>query len=93
MRRVVYHAHACSQDVVFERKNKLYVAEWCAEDNVPDAAVQENEWLHTIEEVQQAKLAHELLKNSGYPSFSKAAHLPTNGNIHGIPALMKGDFK
>jgi hypothetical protein len=43
----LFTVHMPIQDVVFKRKNKLYMAEWCAEDSMPNTAVnatvQENE--------------------------------------------------
>jgi hypothetical protein len=58
-------------DIVFERKNKLYVAEWCIEEEqcAVNATVQENKLLYSREEVHRAKLAYEFKKNSGYPSL------------------------
>jgi hypothetical protein len=87
-----------SQDVVFERRNKLYVAEWCEErevagDGKANTTVQENERLYTKEEVRRAKAAFEFLRSSGYPSMSEAAHLISDGNIRGLPMLMKGDLE
>jgi hypothetical protein len=90
--------HIPSQDVVFERRNKLDVAEWCEErevavDGTANTTVQENERLYTKEEVCRAKAAYELLRSSGYPSMSKAAHLISDRNVWGLPMLMKGDLE
>jgi hypothetical protein len=49
--------------------------------------------LYIKEDVCRAKIAHDFLRNSGYPSMSKAAHLLTDGNIHGIPMLTRGDLE
>jgi hypothetical protein len=93
-----FTVHMPSQDVVFERRNKLYVAEWCEEreiavEGTANTTVQENERLYTKEEVRKAKTAYEFLRNSGYPSMSEAAHLVTDGNVRGLPMLMKGDLE
>jgi hypothetical protein len=93
-----FTVHMPSQDVVFERRNKLYVAEWCEEreiaaDGIANTTVQENERLYTKEEVRRAKAAYEFLRNSGYPSMSEAAHLVSDGNVRGLPMLMKGDLE
>jgi hypothetical protein len=81
-----FTVHMPSQDIVFERRNKLYVAEWCEEraeevDGTANATMQENEWLHTKEEVRRARAAYEFLRNTGYLSMSKAAHLISDGNV------------
>jgi hypothetical protein len=57
-----FTVHMPSQDVVFERRNKLYVADWCEEkeiavDGTANTTVQENERLYTKEEVRRAKAA------------------------------------
>ncbi len=60
-----FTVHMPTQDVVFKRGNKLYVGEWCAEDSMPDTAVnvmvQENKQLYMKEEAQKAQLAHNSL--------------------------------
>jgi hypothetical protein len=81
-----FTVHMPSQDIVFERRNKLYVAEWCEEraeevDGTANATMQENEWLHTKEEVRRARAAYEFLRNTGYLSMSKVAHLISDGNV------------
>jgi hypothetical protein len=52
------------------------------------ATVQENELVYTRDEVRRAKLAHELVRNSGYPSPSEVVHLLQDGNVRGIPATL-----
>jgi hypothetical protein len=93
-----FTVHMPSQDVVFERRNKLYIAEWCEEreeavDGIANATMQENERLYTKEEVRRARAAYEFLRNSGYPSMLEAAHLISDGNVWGLPMLMKGDLE
>jgi hypothetical protein len=96
-----FTVHMHTQGAVFERKSKLYVVEGCAEDSVPDTAVnamvQENEQLYRNEEVRRAKLAHKFLRKKGYPSMSEAAHLLTEGRpgasvqgTWGTPRVCKG---
>jgi len=81
------------EDIVFSRQNKLYVADWCVDPGMVNATVRENERLYTKEEVRRAKLAHEFLKCSGYPSSDEAIHLITDGNVHGAPLLLKNDLE
>jgi hypothetical protein len=52
------------------------------------ATVRENELVYTRDEVRRAKLAYELVRNSGYPSPSEVVHLLQDGNVRGIPATL-----
>jgi hypothetical protein len=79
------------EDIVFSRRNKLYVADWCVDQGVANSTVQENERMYTKVDVHRAKLAYDFLKCSGYPSADEAMHLITDGNVHGMPMLLKGD--
>jgi hypothetical protein len=80
------------RDLVFNRRDKLYVADWGTERTVA-ATAQENEQLYTKEEVRRAKLAHEFVKNSGYPSLGEAVHLLTDGNVRNVPVLLPADVE
>jgi hypothetical protein len=53
--------HMGDRDLVFNKRDKLYVAEWGSECMVA-AIVQENEQLYMKEEVHRAKLAYEFVK-------------------------------
>jgi len=86
-----FTVHMPEEDVVFEQKSKLYVADWCVETAV-NATVCEKEQLYTKEEIRRAKIAHEFLKCSGYPSVGEATHLITEGNVVGMPMLIKDDI-
>lgn len=57
-----------------------------------NATIQENEQLHTKDEVSKAKLVHDVIKNSGYPSAGEAIHILTGENIHGIPQITIQDI-
>jgi hypothetical protein len=46
-----FTVHMPDQDIVSERKNKLYVADWCIEGTVANATVCEDEQLYTKEEI------------------------------------------
>jgi hypothetical protein len=84
--------HMPDRDLVFKKGNNLYVAEWYAEGTV-ESTVQENEVLYSKEQVCRAKEAHEFLKNSGYPSLGEAVHLLMDGNVRGVPMLMREDLE
>jgi len=79
------------EDAVFSRQNKLQVSYWCIDEGAANAMVRENEQLYTKEEVHRAKQAHKFLKCSSYPLADKAMHLITDGNVHGMPLLIKDD--
>jgi hypothetical protein len=81
------------EDIVFSRQNKLYVADECVDRVVANATVRENERMYTKEEVRRAKQAYKLLKCSGYPSADEAMHLITDGNVQGMPLLIKDDLE
>ncbi len=83
------------RDIAFERREKLYVADWYTEteDTVVAVTVQENELLYSKDQVKCAKEAHEFLKNSGYPSLSEAVHLLNDGNVRGGPQLLHADVE
>jgi hypothetical protein len=68
------------KDIVFQQRARLYVAEWEIGGTVL-ATVQENEQLYTKEEVCRAKLAHEFIRNSGYPSPDEVVHLLIDHNV------------
>lgn len=55
--------------------------------------VQENKVLYSKEEICRAKLVHKFILNSGYPSVGEAVHLLTDGNVRGLPMLMKADIE
>jgi hypothetical protein len=84
--------HMGDRDLVFNSRDKLYVADWGTERTVA-ATAQENEQLYTKEEVRRAKLAHEFVKNSGYPSLGEAVHLLTDGNVRNVPVLLPADVE
>jgi hypothetical protein len=79
------------RDLVFARREKLYIADLYDEEHVVQATVRENEALYTREEVKRVKEAYEFLMNSGYPSVGEAVHLLTDGNVRGVPLLMRTD--
>jgi hypothetical protein len=74
--------------VEFARRNKLYVADWSVTGLYVCATVRENEMLYTWDEVRRAKVAYDLIRNSGYPSPIEAVHLIHDGNVRGLPAAL-----
>jgi hypothetical protein len=92
VRGQTFTVHMPEEDVVFETKSKLYVADWCVEDTVVNATVREKEKLYMKEEIHRVKVVHEFLKCSRYPSIGEATHLITDGNVLGMPMLIKDDL-
>jgi len=92
VQKQAFIVHMSDRDLVFNRREKLYVADWGTERMVV-ATAQENEQLYTKEEVRRAKLAHEFVKNSGYPSLGEAVHLLTDGNVRNVPVLLPADIE
>jgi hypothetical protein len=90
--RKAFVVHMGEKEIVFEWREKLYVADWCPVGTVA-ATVQENEMLYSREHVKRTKEAYDFLKNSGYPSLSEAVHLLNDGNVRGGPQLLRGDVE
>jgi hypothetical protein len=67
VRGEVFVVHMGDRDLVFRRRDCLYVAKWTGKGGMY-ATVQENELLYTREQVCRAKEAYKLIRNCGYPS-------------------------
>jgi len=80
------------KDIVFKRRDNLYVVDWAEVGNV-HATVQENESLYSAEQVRRAKRAHEFVRNCGYPLPAEAVHIIPDGNVRGVPLLMQEDVE
>ncbi len=93
VRQQAFVVHMQERDLVFTMREKLYVADLYDEEHVVQATIRENEALYTREEVKCAKKAYEFLRNSEYPSIGEAVHLLTDGNVRGVPLLMRADVE
>ena len=51
--------------------------------------VKEAEAMYTKSEIERAKTAHELIKNSGYPSMGELIEIIEDGNILNLPELLE----
>ena len=69
-----FTVHMPDRDIVFRRRDNLYIVDWAEVGNV-HATVQENESLYSAEQVRRARLAHEFVRNCGYPSPVDAVHI------------------
>jgi len=92
IRKRAFVVHMSDRDLVFNRRQKLYVVDW-GTVGIVAAMIQENERLYTKEEINRAKLAYEFVRNSGYPSLGEVVHLITDGNIRNIHKLMPLDVE
>jgi hypothetical protein len=92
VRKKAFMVHMTKRDLVFRRKEKLYVADWDQAVTV-GATIQEGERLYSKEEVSKAKLAHEFIQNCGYPSAKEAVHLLMDGNVRDIPVMIAADVE
>jgi hypothetical protein len=92
--------HMGDQDIVFHKRDKMYVAdflEWIQGDDVTNdyyeaedidlvlMTAQERENLYTKKEVERAKEAGEFLRTVGYLSVKEAMHLIRDGNLVNVP--------
>jgi len=81
-----FTVHLPERDIVFSRRDKLYVADF----DVPTVAVTR---AHTKAEEARAKAAYEIIHNCGYPSQAEAIHLIQDGNFTRMPMLTAKDIK
>jgi hypothetical protein len=88
--------HMDEQDVVFNKKNKMWVADfsdWIVEEeelqgirtSLSLLTVEEKEALYTRREVRKALEAGEFLRSLGYPTQKEALAIVRDGNIINIP--------
>ena len=93
-----YIVHMNDRDLVFKRRNKLYVADfsdWINQDFEESYAaicmmtVAEKEHMYTKKEVERAKKAGEFVKNAGFPSEGEAVNLVRDGNVENVPVSVE----
>ena len=91
-----YTVHMGTRDLVFNRRDKLYVAdmrEWAAAAENQSYAmvttVADNESRFTAQEVKRARQAQELIENAGFSSEKEAVDLVSNGNLTGVPVTAR----
>jgi len=89
--------HAEERDIIFRRKEKMWVADfsdWIVSEDERMAelqielsllTVQEKEELYTRREVRKALEAGEFLRSLGYPTHREALGIVRDGNIKNIP--------
>jgi hypothetical protein len=89
--------HMDDQDVVFKRRDGMYVADfsdWLVEDEdrvlemsnkLCLVTVEERESLYSRKQVRRALEAGEYLRALGYPSLQDAVNLVRDGNVRNVP--------
>jgi hypothetical protein len=81
-----FTVHLPDRDIVFHRRNKLYVANF----ELPVVAATR---AYTKAEEARAKEAYDLIRNCGYPSYAEAIHLVQDGNFTHMPMITAEDIK
>ena len=82
-----FTVHLPKGDLVFKRKNGMYVADWTAYRNIFSTTTM----VCTKAEEERAHKAYELACISGFPSMNELVHLVDDGNVIGMPALTRDD--
>jgi len=80
-----FTVHLPKGDIVFRRRDGMYVADWEDYKNVFSTTV------CTKAEQERAKIAYDLARTSGYPSVHELIHLVEDGNIVGLPSITRED--
>ena len=87
--RQAFIVHLPGKDLHFVRRDKLYVgdmSEWLRPYKTANVTtVQGNELKYTVGEVKRARIAQQMIINSGYPSEKEAAHIVNDGNVQNLP--------
>jgi len=92
-----FTAHMDDRDVIFTRRDKMYIADfsdWIVNNDqrreevcagLSLTTVSEREQLYSSKDVCKALEAGEFLHAMGYPSEAEAIHLVSDGNVSNIP--------
>ncbi len=81
--------HVDGKEIIFEQRNKLYVAKAEEFPAMLMITVEEKKSQFSGEQVKRAEAAYNLLKNAGYPSSSELINLVSDGNVTNMPALRR----
>ena len=84
--------HLEDQDIEFKRRGKLFLAKWEQVASIL-ATVKEAEAMYTKAEIEPAEKAHELIKNSGYPTVNELIKIVEDGNVLNVPGINCADIK
>jgi hypothetical protein len=86
---VGFVVHLDGQEIVFEWRNKLYVAKANEFHAMMMITVEEKKLQFSTGQVKKAETAYTLLKNAGYPSPSEWMSLVSDGNVTNLPVLRR----
>ncbi len=79
------------KEIIFERKNKMFVADIVSVGSVL-TTIAEKKIQYSTADVKKVEMAYELLKNAGYPLAAELINLVGDGNVMDRPALTRGDI-
>jgi hypothetical protein len=79
------------KEIFFKRVNKMFIAS-IGEIASVYATIAVKKLQYSVAEAKRAELAHEMLRNAGYPSVGELIHLLGDGNILDMPALTRADI-
>ncbi len=88
---VGFVVHLDGREIIFERRNKLYVTKADVLLAQVMVTVEEKRTQFSSEQVKKAELAYGLMKNSGYPSPNELLKLVNDGNVTNMPSLRRED--
>jgi hypothetical protein len=89
---VSFVVHLEGREIVFEQRNKLYVAKAEEFQAFVMVTVDEKKAQYSSEQVQKAETAYALLKNAGYPSPSELINIVNDGNVANMLVLRREDI-
>jgi hypothetical protein len=89
---VGFVVHLEGREIVFERRNKLYVAKAEEFQAFVMITVDEKKAQYSSEQVRKAETAYALLRNAGYPSLSELINIVNDGNGANMPVLRHDDI-
>jgi hypothetical protein len=89
---VGFVVHLDGHEIIFERRNKLYVATANEFHAMMMITVEEKKLQFSINQVKKAETAYTLLKNAGYPSPGELMSLVSDGNVTNMPVLRREDI-
>ena len=92
-RGISFTVHTPSRDIVFYKRDKIYLADfrdWINTDDNYDSPLSMittsmNEKLYTKKQVEKAKEAGLFIKNAGFPSAGEAIKMARAGNVTNMP--------
>jgi len=85
---VSFTVHLPHRDLIFYKRNKLFVADfsdWINASGSSFATIEDRESMLTKTEIEGARKASDFIKSAGFPSKQAAIDMLRDGNINNIP--------